>query len=332
MNNVNVLLLSERETESVGIAWPEAIATIEEVLRAHGSGRIVVPAKVNLDMDITGEFHSGGNAMPAFLDHLKISGIKWITWNWENSKHGLPSVLATIVLNDPLTGAPLAIMGGAWITAVRTGAVSAVAFKYLGRRNSENLAVIGAGRQGMFQLEAMNEVMNIKEARVYDIREQARENLAKEMSQKLNLKVRAMSSVKEAVDNADVVITVTTANEPLVRAEYLKDKGTLMCSLGSYQEFDFISIKRSDKIVVDHLEQTLHRGELAKWVQKGMLTTGDIYADLGQIVSGKKPGRESEGENIFCVPIGMGCDDIAIAYKVWETAKSRKLGRTLSWL
>jgi alanine dehydrogenase len=332
MTKVETLVLTERETEEVGLGWTEAISVVEDVFRAHGLGRVVVPAKVSLDTGITGEFQSGGNAMPAFLDHLKISGLKWITWNWDNAKHGLPSVMATLVLNDPLTGAPLAIMGGAWITAIRTGAVTAVAFKYLGRPGAENLAVIGAGKQGFYQVEAMSNVMKIKQATVYDIRPEASERLAKQLGEKVGFNIEASPSVKEAVADADVVVTVTTANEPLVRAQWLKEKGTLLCSLGSYQEFDFVSVKRAHKIVVDHTEQTLHRGELAKWVQRGMLDANDIYAELGEIVAGKKPGRVSSEENIFCVPIGMGCDDVAVAHRIWQAAKSRNVGRTVNWL
>jgi len=329
---IEVLMLSEKETEQVGLDWPEAIAIIEKVFREHGLGGVVVPTKVNVDTNIAGDFLSGGNAMPSFIEHLNIYGIKWITWNWANPKQGLPSVMATITLNDPATGAPVAIMGGAWITAMRTGAVSAVAFKYLGNKNSETLAVIGAGTQGRFQISAMNEVKKFKQIRLYDVRADARESLARDTSQKLGVDVKPVSSVKEAVEAADVVITVTTANEPLVKARWLKEKGVLLCSLGSYQEFDFASIKKANKIVVDHTEQTLHRGELGKWVQKDMLGPRDIYAELSEIVSGKKPGRTSEDENIFCVPIGMSCDDIALAHRIWQKAKSKDNNRIIRWL
>lgn len=292
----------------------------------------MVPAKINVDTNITGEFRGLGNAMPSYIEDLKVYGIKWITWNFENPKVGLPGIMATITLNDPATGAPLAILGGSWITAMRTGAVSAVICKHLASSNSRTLAIIGAGTQGKFQLEAIRNVMKPSEVRIYDVREAAKLAYAKEMSEKTGLGIKAAENVAEAVKDADVVVTVTTADEPLVKARWLKAKGTLMISIGSYQEFDFPAIKRAQKIIVDHLEQTLHRGELAKWVTKGMLSERDVYATIGEVLSGKIPGRVNDDENIFCVPIGMGCDDLALAYKVWEKAKSINKGTVIPWL
>ncbi len=331
-SKVEVLILSEKETEGLGLSWPEAIRGVEDVFRAHGMGRVAVPAKVNVDTNLTGEFKAQGNAMPSFIDDLKVYGIKWITFNFENSQVGLPGIMATIQINDPRTGAPLAILGGAWITAMRTGAVSAIACKHLARKGASKLAIIGAGTQGRFQLEAVKEVMNLSDVRIYDIREDAKITYSTEMSKKTGLRVSPEKSVEEAVKGADVVITATTATEPLVREEWLKEKGTLALSLGSFQEFDYPSIKRADKIVVDHMEQTLHRGNLSKWVAKGMLSENDIYGTLGDIVAGKVAGRVNDDENIFCVPIGMGCDDLALAYRVWQKAKSAKKGITIPWL
>jgi ornithine cyclodeaminase/alanine dehydrogenase-like protein (mu-crystallin family) len=329
---VNLLFLSEKETEAIGLSWPEAISTIEDLLRAHGLGRVVVPAKINVDTSISGQFKGLGNAMPSYIEDLKVYGIKWITWNFENPKVGLPGIFATIQINDPSTGAPLAILGGSWITAVRTGAVSAVICKYLASSNSRVLAIIGAGMQGKYQLEAIKEVLKISEVRIYDVREEAKVRYVKEMTEKTGVNIKAAKNVEEAVKDADVVVTVTTADEPLVKARWLKEKGTLVLSIGSYQEFDYPSIKRANKIVVDHLEQTLHRGELAKWIAKGMLSEKDIYGTIGDIVAGKIPGRADDGENIFCVPIGMGCDDLALAYKIWQKARSGNKGTTLPWI
>lgn len=332
MPDIELLLLTERETEEVGLPWKEAIQGIEELFMAHGGGRVAVPAKINVDTNLTGQYRAQGNAMPSFIEDLGVYGIKWITFNFENPKAGLPGILATIQVNDPKSGVPLAIMGGAWITALRTGAVSAVACKYLASKRASKLAVIGAGTQGRFQLMAMKEVLKLSEVAVYDIREASKAAYAKEMAEKTGIKVTPAGSVEEAVRDADVVVTVTTADEPLVKAKFLKPKGTLLLSLGSYQEFDFPSIRRADKIVVDHLEQTLHRGNLARWVTKGMLAERDIYGTLGDIAAGKIKGRENDDENVFAVPIGMGCDDLALAYRVLQRAKAANRGTKIRWL
>ena len=332
MTDVDVLLLSEKETEAVGLSWKEAIQAIEDLFRAHGEGRVAVPAKINVDTNLTGQFRAQGNAMPSFIEDLGVYGIKWITFNFDNAKVGLPGIWATIQINDPKTGMPAAILGGAWITAMRTGAVSAVACRHLARPNARKLAVIGAGTQGRFQLMAMKEVLKLSEVSVYDIRESSKAAYVKEMTEKSGIRVTPASSVEDAVKDADVVVTVTTADEPLVKARFLRERGTLLLSLGSYQEFDFPSIRRADKIVVDHLEQTLHRGNLARWVSKGMLAERDIHGTLGEIAAGKIKGRENEDENIFCVPIGMGCDDLALAYRVWQKARAGNRGTKIRWL
>lgn len=328
---VELLVLSERETEEIGLSWTEAISGVEEMFRAHGLGRVAVPAKVNVDTNLTGKFRAQGNAMPSYIEDLEVYGIKWITFNFENPRAGLPGIMATIQLNDPRTGAPLALIGGGWITAMRTGAVSAVCCKYLAPSKAGTLAVIGAGTQGRFQLQAIKEVLKLSEVRVFDIREEATLAFVKEMTEKTKLKINGAKSVEEAVNGADVVATVTTADEPLVKERWLKEKGTLLLSLGSFQEFDYPSIRRANKIVVDHPEQTLHRGNLAKWILKGMLSERDVYGSIGDIVAGKIPGRVNDSENIFCVPIGMGCDDLALAYKIWQKAKESKKGVKVRW-
>jgi len=331
-SDVELLVLSERETEEIGLSWKEAIQGVEDMFRAHGLGRVAVPAKVNVDTNLTGRFRAQGNAMPSYIEDLEVYGIKWITFNFENPKMGLPGIMATIQINDPRSGTPLAILGGGWITAMRTGAVSAVSCKYLARAGSGRLAIIGAGTQGRFQLLAIKEVLKLSEVRVFDISEATKSEYVKRMTEKTGLRIAGSDSVEEAVKDADVVITVTTADEPLVKERWLKDQGTLLLSLGSYQEFDYPSIRRADKIVVDHLEQTLHRGNLAKWILKGMLSERDVYGTLGEIVAGKIPGRTNDRENIFCVPIGMGCDDLALAYRVWQKAKATGRGVKIKWL
>lgn len=329
---VEILYLSEKDVELTGLGVKETIEIIKKVFRAHGQGNAIVPAKITLDMSITGKYSSSGNAMPAYVGSLKIAGIKWVGTNWSNpQRHNLPSLFATIILTDPTTFASVAIIGGRWITAMRTGAVTAVATNYLARKNSEIVCILGAGYQGKHQLLALNEVLKIKEVRIADIIREAREKYAEEMSQKLGLIVKPAEDIKEAVKGADVIVAATTADKPLVKYEWIK-KGCFICAIGSYQELDYRVTKSMNKIVVDHLKQTMHRGELSKWFAKGLLSERDVYAELGDIVAGKKPGRESDIENILCVPIGMGSEDVAAAYRVYQLAKEKGVGQKLRWL
>jgi ornithine cyclodeaminase/alanine dehydrogenase len=151
------------------------------------------------------------------------------------------------------------------------------------------------------------------------------------MTKKMDLNIRPASTMEDAVKGADIVVAVTSADEPLVRYEWIRE-GCLICAVGSYQELEFRVIKSMDKIIVDHLGQTMHRGELAKWVAKGLVSERDVYAELGDVVAGKKKGRESDDEKILCVLIGMGSEDMAMAGRIYEIAKERGLGQKLGWL
>lgn len=148
----------------------EVIKLIEEVFKAHGEGNVFVPAKISLDMELFSEFKTWGNAMPAYFPSWKICGIKWIGGNFENpERHMLPSILGVVVLNDPETFVPLAILSGGWMTAMRTGAATAVAVRCLAKKDSKTACIVGAGYQGRYQLLALNEVLDLYEVRVNDV-------------------------------------------------------------------------------------------------------------------------------------------------------------------
>jgi alanine dehydrogenase len=329
---IELLCITEKDVKLTGLTMRETVDIVERVFEAHGKGDAIVPPKTSLDMQITAKHKTWGNAMPAYVGPWNISGIKWAGANWDNpAKYELPSIFATIILTDPETFAPVAIVGGGWITAMRTGAATAVAAKYLARHDSRVLCIVGAGYQASFQLSALNELLNLDEVRIADKRKQAREKFAEEMGAKLGLSIYPVTTIQDAVKGADVVVTVTSADEPLVHYEWLKD-GCLICAVGSYQELQFRILKSVDRIIVDHLEQTMHRGELAKWVIRGLLSERDVYAELGDIVAGKKKGRESDTEKLLCVPIGMGSEDLAVAKRIYDISLEKGIGTKLTWI
>ena len=236
-----------------------------------------------------------------------------------------------ILLINPKNGAFIAVMDGAHITAVRTGAASAVCAKVLARKDASVLGIIGAGVQGRMHLRAFQQVFKLKEVRVFDIKEGATEKYREEMKAELGLNILPKKSYKEVVEGADIVCTVTIADEPLVRKEWLK-KGTLVVSAGSYQELEPEVVLSADKIVVDNWAQTSHRGELAKLVEAGKLGQKNIHAEIGDILAGKKKGRERDDENILAVPIGIGSLDIACAFEVYRKALEKKIGTQFSFI
>ena len=289
---------------------------MEKVYDAHGRDQILMPAKITLD---TGEGNDwppyGGsyNAMPAYIGgDVDISGIKWVWGFNDNRAKGIPYIGGVIILNEARTGEVLAIMDGSYITDIRTGASAGVAARYLARKDAKVLAIIGAGVQGKMNARAVCEELPIEEIRVADIRPEACEAYAEEMGPELQVKVTPCATNEEACKGADVIITVTIADEPLVMWDWLKP-GCTVLSLGSFQELDEEIPLKSDKLVVDNWAQNAHRGELVKLVHAGRLTEEQVHAEMPEIVVGEKPGREKDEEIICACIIGMGSTDIGTA-------------------
>lgn len=326
-------LITQEQVKSL-LDMPSAIRVVEKVYRAHGRDEVVMPPKITLDL---GEgrpwppYKGYMNAMPAYLGDADVAGIKWAGGFQENRRTGLPFITAMILLINPKNGVFIAIMDGAHITGLRTGAASAVCAKVLARKDSSVLGIIGAGLQGRMHVRALNHLFKLKEVRVTDIQEGAAENYSREMKGETGLNVFPKKSYQEVVEGADIVCTVTTADEPMVRKEWLK-KGSLVISAGSYQELDPKVVLSADKIVVDSWAQTSHRGELARLVEAGKLGEKNIHAEIGEILAGKKKGREREDENILAIPIGLGSLDIGCAFEVYQKAVEKKVGTPFSFI
>lgn len=331
--NPSTLLINQEQVQS-RLDMATVLDIVERVYRCHGEGKVIMPPKATLDLGEHGSWPFYGasiHAMPAYLGDIDIAGIKW-AGGWQNNhKIGLPSVSAVILLINPKDGAFVAVMDGAYITAIRTGAASGVCAKYLARKDSSVVGMIGAGVQGRMHLRAFQQVFKLREVRVIDIKEDVLERYAREMRAETGLDIVAKKSLKEVVEGADLVCTVTLADEPLVRKKWLK-KGALVISAGSYQELDPEIVLSADKIVVDSRVQTRQRGELAKLVEAGKLRERNIHAEIGEILAGKKKGRERDDEDILAVPIGLGSLDIACAYEVYRKALEMKMGTPFSFI
>ena len=327
------LLINQEQVKSL-LDMPTALKIVEQVYRSHGEGKVVMPTKITLDL---GEgrpwppYKGFMNAMPAYLGDVDIAGIKWAGGFQDNYKIGLPYISAMILLINPKNGTFLAAMDGAHITAVRTGAASAICAKALARKDASILGIIGAGVQGRMHLRAFQQVFKLKEVRVFDIKEGAAEKYREEMIAELGLNILPKRSYQEVVEGADIICTVTIGDEPMVKKKWLK-KGSLVISAGSYQELDPDVVLSADKIVVDHWGQASHRGELAKLVEAGKLGEKNIHAEIGDILAGKKKGRERDDENILAVPIGLGSVDIGCAVEVYRKAKEKGMGIPFSFV
>lgn len=323
-----ILYLSESDVEHTNITMKQVINIVEEAFLAHEKGRDVLPPKLFLNMRSFG-YNCDGDAMPAYVDLYKVCGIKWIGGSIDNYKSNLPYLFSIIILNDPKTFIPMAIISGNLLTGMRTGAATAVAAKYLTNKDLNNVFMVGAGFQSKYQLLALREVLKIEKVKVFDIRKSVQEKFIKDMNENANLEIEGVESIKNGVKDSNVIVTVTTANEGLIKREWFDNDGCLICSLGTFQELDYGLITSMDKIIVDNREQVKYTGTLATFFSKGTMSDKDIYAELGEIMASKKVGRESKTEKILCVLTGYASEDISLAFQVYKMAKAKGIGRIL---
>ncbi|MFX0116751.1 MAG: ornithine cyclodeaminase family protein [Candidatus Hodarchaeota archaeon] len=326
MGKNEILIVSEEEVTNL-LSISDAIKIVEETFRTHDKGRTAMPNPACIHMNNESLFM----AMPAYVATIGIVGVKWLAAFPENpKKYGIPSHLGLIVLNDEHTSLPMAVMGGNWITAARTAAVTAIGAKYLAKRDAKTVGIIGAGVQAATNLEALNEVLCIDLVKVTSLREKTRKHFAATMTEKFGLKVIPVNNSDEVVKGADIVVNATPANQPFLKEE-LAAQGLLFINLGTHQGCDDKFPKKADKIILDTLQgfTALGWGNFADLLRRGIVTTKDVYAEIGQIVSGRKIGRNSDYERILFFHGGMAVNDIAVAHEVYNRALENGIGRNI---
>jgi alanine dehydrogenase len=322
---MELLWLSGEDMEGL-LDMGEVITAVEEAFREHGLGRVDMPPKIYL------YFQEGDlRAMPAYIPSLDKAGVKIVNVHPHNPEKGLPTVMATYVLVSPDTGAPLAVMNATYLTDARTGATGAIAAKYLARRDSKSLGLVGAGRQARTQLLATARVFDLEKVLVASRSRSSAERFAREMGRRLGIDVIACD-VRDAC-GADIVATTTPSREPVVKDEWISE-GTHINAIGAdapgKQELDPRILRRA-KIVVDAWEQAKHSGEINVPLRNRQLFREDIYAELGEIVAGKKPGRESEEEITLFDSTGLAIQDVAVAALAYRLAVERGAGIKLEF-
>ncbi len=319
--------LLSRENIKRYLEMPTCLDIVEKVLKEQGEGRVVMPPKLFLDMN---QVSGWINAMPAYLISQKAAGLKWAGGWAGNAEKGLPYIMGEIFLINAETGSLDAVLEGGYITDLRTGAATGIAAKYLAREKSKTVAIIGAGNQGMMQIRALHNVFSLSEVRVTDISSDRTDNFVKEMGEELGISIIKTRDPQEAVSEADIIVTVTTANETLVRRDWVA-RGAFIASVGSYPELDPEIILNADKIVVDNWAQNEHRGELVPLIRDGLLTRENVHGEMSEIVAGRKNGRETEDEIIVACLIGLGCLDVGCASYVYTEAQKSGMGETFDF-
>lgn len=321
---VEVLALSASNVKQL-LNMRDIIDAVEQAFRAYGKGESKLAPIISTIIDS----HEGEHEIKSgYVEGYSI-GTKIVTFYTNNrQRYGLPALSGIIVLNDLKDGKPLAVVDGTYITASRTGAAGAVAPKYLARKDSRRVGVIGAGTQGRYQVAALREIFEIENVKVFDSVGESAANYANEMQRQYELNVEQVASAMLAVDHADVVITATPSTRPIVLDPWIKE-GVHINAIGAdspgKQELDPGIVARA-KVVVDSKAQCIERGEIQTAVRMGLLEKERIHAELSEIVLGRKPGRESAMEITLFDATGMAVQDITTAYTVYELAKKRGLG------
>lgn len=317
-----LLYLSQSDVASAGVTMPEIIEALEAAFREHGEGRVEMPPKPGVHTRPDAFIH----AMPAYIAALHSVGVKWVSGYPENFRRGLPYITGLLVLNDEETGVPLAVMDCTWITAMRTGAATAVAAKYLARPDSETVGVLGCGVQGRSNLEALRALFPLKWVVAYDVLPEHTDRFAIEVEKRWALQVVKARQPREAVAGCDLVVTagpILHTPHATIKAGWLTEGA--FASLVDFDSYwDGAAMKEADKFCTDDVPQLEHYREIGYFQH-----IPPIYATVGELVAGKKRGRENPRERTMTCNLGLALDDMATAPLVFRRAIERKIG---TWL
>ena len=317
-----LLYLSHTDVQAIGPTMAEIIQALESMFREKGEGRVEMPPKIGVHTLPEAFIH----AMPAYIAAQNAVGMKWVSGYPENSKRGLPYIAGLLILNDAETGMPLAVMDCTWITAQRTGAATAVAAKYLARRESATVGILGCGVQGRSNLEALSVLFPIKKARAYDVHPERSAKYAQEMSAELRIEALPVGTPREAVEGCDIVVTAG----PILRKPHATIQPGWLGegAFASLVDFDSYwhpeALRQADKFCTDDVPQLEHYRDIGYFQN-----LPPIYADLGELVTGRKPGRETPAERTFACNLGLALDDVATAPLIYKRALEQGMG---TWL
>ncbi|MEW6753083.1 MAG: ornithine cyclodeaminase family protein [Candidatus Latescibacterota bacterium] len=317
-----LLYLSQADVESVALEMPAIIALLEDAFREKGLGRVEMPPKPGIHTQPDAFIH----AMPAYIPAQRAAGMKWVSGYPGNQARGLPYISGLLILNDVETGLPYAVMDCTWITAWRTGAATALAAKYLARPDSRTAGILACGVQGRTNLVALAALFPLERVYAYDRVPQVQQRYAEEMAAQLRLEVVGVPDPRAAVVDSDLVVTsgpILKHPQPAIAAGWLRPG-----AFGSAVDFDSYwqpaALAEVDKLATDDHAQFEYYRSAGYFRQ-----TPTPYADLGELVVGKHPGRQRAEERTLAINLGLALDDMAVAPEVYRRAREREIG---TWL
>jgi ornithine cyclodeaminase/alanine dehydrogenase-like protein (mu-crystallin family) len=331
MDITGILYLSDEDVKKV-LDLGRAIEITEQALRDHSEGRVIwsTPEDLAIKPESGWESWVTGCALSTQpVAGFRIRSIKTAGGSRDPSRppRGPRRIL---ILSDREGGEILSIMDEDWCHAVRTAAAATVACRLLARKDTTTMAMLGAGDTARAAVPVMAKAFQFKEIRVTSRTLESRETYAKEVGEEFGLNIWPVDSTEEALRGADVVISATTTATPFVRDEWLGE-GITVYSIGKHQEMESAFYKKADKFIVDSWDHCKNKSDMQRMLKENYLSERDLYAELPELLSGKKPGRQSDRERIFIRAIGLVNQDIAIAGWVYRRALESGIGVRLPY-
>jgi alanine dehydrogenase len=327
---VELTFLSGADVARLELSDREILDAVEGGLRAQGSGKARVEPRMHLEPDpaLRGHF----NVLRGYLAPIQLAGVKVVGDYVDNYKLGLPSELGLLTLFDATNGMPVAILDASDLTAMRTGALTALGARHLARRGSRVLGHVGARGSSYWNVRLLDALFDFEEIRVHSRRPESRDDFARRLADDLGKPVRATETWEECLRGADVMVEATRLErpEPKLLTEWI-DPGCLVIPYGTMSAVELTLTDVMDKVVVDDWGQARAGsfGALRAHVDSGRLDEESLHAELCQIVVGDKPGRESDGERILFWHRGLSLSDIALGHAMLEKARALGIGQTL---
>ena len=327
-----MLFLTKEDIKKV-FSMSEAIFTVKKAFSMYSQGKSVVPLRVSINISK----NQGQNLfMPAYVDELDIGGIKIVSVFPSNIEKGIISTHATMVLINEETGRVCSILDGTYLTKLRTGAAQGAATDILARKDSKVGILFGTGEQASSQLEAMLIARKLGKVYVFDINKKKAAEFADEMQRELKgyeAEIIADFDIDKVLPMADVITAVTTSKKPVFDGRLVKE-GAHINGVGAYtpdmQELDEYLVKRVDRVFVDSKEAVLSEaGDFIIPMKRGTIGSNRINGELGEVISGKIPGRQSEKEMTLFKTVGIAVEDVVVAAEVYRRALSVGLGTKL---
>jgi len=323
MNEHTILYLSRADVETVNLSMQAIIELLEIAFKEKGHGRVEMPPKPGIHTMPDAFIH----AMPAYIPSMRSAGIKWVSGYPENFKRDLPYISGLMILNDVETGIPYAVMDCAWITAMRTGAASALSAKYLARPDSESVGILACGVQGRTNLEALACLFPIKRVYAYDILPDVQEKFIAEMKARFHFEIIGVKGPKQAVVDSDLVVTsgpILKHPSPVIEKDWLRP-GAFASAVDFDSYWSGAALAQMDRISTDDHAQFQYYKSVGYFQQ-----TPEPYADLGELVAGLRPGRMDIQERTMAINLGLALDDMAVAPSIVQQALEKNLGISLT--